>query len=203
MSPYTPPTCITLISHAATREQKAGIFPGDESLDARALAELATVAWRPAGNSRILTAPELRTRQTAEALELGATAMGDLRDCDFGRWRGRSLEALHEEEISGLSQWLGDVNAAPHGGESFRDLMIRVGIWLDAQREAGPVVAVTHASVVRATVVCALQVSPDEAFLRIEVAPLTATDIRFSGGHWRVRSVGVPLLAAVGLTEPP
>lgn len=190
MSSYAPPTRITLISHAATREQKAGILPCDESLDARALAELATVAWRPARDSRILTAPELRTRQTAEALGLKATEMADLRDCDFGRWRGRSLEALREEEIS---QWLRDVTAAPHGGESFHSLMIRVSIWLDAQRVAGPVVAVTHASVVRAAVVGALQV-PDEAFLSIEVAPLTATDIRFSGGHWRVRSVGVPLI---------
>lgn len=193
MSPYTPPTRITLISHPATQEQKAGVFPCEESLDAEVLAKLATVAWRPAGNSRILTAPELRTRQTAVALGLSAVEVADLRDCDFGRWRGRSLEALQEEEISELSRWLDDVTAAPHEGESFHSLMIRVSIWLDSQREAGPVIAVTHASVVRAAVVGALQV-PDEAFLRIEVAPLTATDIRFSAGHWRVRSVGVPLV---------
>jgi broad specificity phosphatase PhoE len=192
MSPYAPPTRITLISHPATREQKAGIFPRDEPLDAQVLAELAAVAWRPPGDGRILTAPELRARQTAEALGLVATEVLDLRDCDFGRWGGRSLEALQEEEIAGLSQWLVDVTAAPHGGESFHSLMTRVGRWLDTQREAGPVVAVTHASVVRAAVVCALQVSPEEAFLRIEVAPLTRTDMRFSSGHWRVRSVGVP-----------
>jgi broad specificity phosphatase PhoE len=190
MSPYAPPTRITLISHPATREQKAGIFPLDESLDAQALAELAGVAWRPAGNSRILTAPELRARQTAGALGLAATEVPELRDCDFGCWAGRSLETLPPGEIS---QWLSDIAVAPHGGESFHNLMARVGNWLDRQRDFGPMVVVTHASVIRAAIIHALELSPNRAFLRIEVAPMTITDMRLTAGSWRVRSVGVPL----------
>jgi broad specificity phosphatase PhoE len=191
MSPYAPPTRITLISHPSTREQKAGIIPRDESLDAQALAELAAVVWRPTGNSSLLTAPELRTRQTAGALGFAATEVPELRDCDYGCWAGRSLESLQPIEIS---EWLSDIAVAPHGGESFRNLMTRVGNWLDGQRGVGPAVAVTHASVIRAAIVHALQLSPDQAFLRIEIAPMTMTDLRFNGDSWRVRSVGVPLM---------
>lgn len=193
MSRYARPTRITLISHPATREQKAGIFPRDESLDAQTLVELAAIAWKPTGSSRILTSPEKRTRETAAALGLTAIEAPELRDCDFGRWRGRSLETLQMGEMPELSQWLNDVNAAPHGGESFYNLMTRVGRWLDAQQDAGPVAVVTHASIVRAAIVCALGAAPNEAFLRIEVAPMTVTDIRGTGAGWRVRSVGVPL----------
>jgi broad specificity phosphatase PhoE len=190
MCPYAPPTRLTLINHPATREQKAGIFPCDESLDSQALAELASVAWKPAGTNRVLAAPELRTRQTAAALGLAATEVLELRDCDFGCWAGRSLESLQPDE---LSEWLSDITVAPHGGESFQDLMTRVGNWLDDQRNTGPIIAVTHASVIRAAVVHALQLSPNQAFLRIEVEPMTMTDLRLTGDSWRVRSVGVPL----------
>ena len=190
MNTYAPPTRITLISHPATREQRNGIFPHDEPLDAKALAMLSAVAWKPPRSSRILTAPELRTRQTANTLGMSAVEAPELRDCDFGRWRGQSLETLDPEEIA---KWLTDINAAPHGGESFHSLMTRVGRWLDGQRDTGHVVAITHASVIRAAVVHALGLTPNQAFLRVEVAPMTVTDLRLTGGSWRVRSVGVPL----------
>jgi broad specificity phosphatase PhoE len=144
-----------------------------------------------------LTAPEFRTRQAAQGLGLSAIEAPELRDCDFGRWRGLSLETLQTEDCPPLLEWLSDITAAPHGGESFQNLMTRVGVWLDAQRDTEPIIAVTHASVIRAAVVHALQVSPHEAFLRIEVAPLTTTDIRLTGGSWRVRSVGVPLSSEI------
>jgi broad specificity phosphatase PhoE len=124
----------------------------------------------------------------------------ELRDCDFGRWHGRSLEELQSEEFQSLIDWLNDIRAAPHAGESFYKLMTRVGTWLDRQRDVGPVIAVTHGSVIRAAVVHAMQGSPHQSFLRLEVSPLTATDIRFSNGFWRIRSVGVPL-KALSLTK--
>jgi broad specificity phosphatase PhoE len=172
------------------------MFPGDEPLDLQTLAEVEGVSWKAQRDVRVLVAPEQRARQTAEALGLVGAETSELRDCDFGRWRGRSLEELQVEELTGLMEWLSDVEAAPHGGESFYNLMIRVGMWLDSQREGGQVVAITHASVIRAAVVHALQLSPDAAFMRLEVAPLTMTDIRLTGGSWRVRSVGVPLVKA-------
>lgn len=186
---------LTLISHPATREQKAGIFPLDEPLDEQSLRELASAPRRVPRDIKVFAAPELRTRQTSDALGLNAIDDSELRDCDFGRWRGRSLEELQSEEVQSLIDWLNDIRAAPHEGESFYKLMTRVGAWLDRQRGAGPVVAVTHGSVIRAAVVYAMQGSPHQSFLRLEVSPLTMTDIRFGNGFWCIRSVGVPLEA--------
>jgi broad specificity phosphatase PhoE len=194
MSEYAPPPRITLICHPATPQQKAGCFPADEPLDSRSLEQLSAIAWDIPQNALILTAPERRTRQTAEALGLNAIDAPELRECDFGRWSGVDLETLQAEDPAGLSEWLSDIAAAPHQGESFYNLITRISGWLDARRSAGHVVAVTHASVVRAAIVQVVQAPPHEAFQRIEIAPLTVTEIRLSGGRWRVRSVGVPLI---------
>lgn len=194
MSQYAPPTRITFISHPATSQQKAGVFPTDEPLDTRSLEQLSTITWNVPKSALILTAPEQRTRQTAEALKLSATDVPELRECDFGHWHGISLETLQTTDLAGLSEWLSDITATPHQGESFYNLVTRISRWLNAQHNSGHVIAVTHASVVRAAIVHVLQAPPCEAFQRIEIAPLTMTEIRLSGDHWRLRSVGVPLL---------
>jgi broad specificity phosphatase PhoE len=193
MSQHASLTRITFICHPATPQQKAGVFPTDEPLDTRSLAQLSAIAWKVPIAALVLTAPELRTRQTAEVLNRNATETQELRENDFGHWSGISLETLQASDPAGLAEWLSDATAAPHEGESFYNLVIRVGRWLETQRDAGHVIAVTHASVVRAAIVHVLQASPRDAFQRIEIAPLTATELRFSGDGWRVRSVGVPL----------
>jgi broad specificity phosphatase PhoE len=194
MSPYAPPTRITFLCHPATPQQKAGVFPTDEPLDTRSLEQLTAIAWNVPKIAMILVAPERRTHQTAEALKLNATDAPELRECDFGHWRGTSLETLQTKDPTGLSEWLSDITASPHQGESFYDLVTRVGSWLEAQHDTGHVIAVTHASVVRAAIVHVLQAPPNEAFRRIEIAPLTMTEIRRGRGHWQVFSVGVPLI---------
>jgi broad specificity phosphatase PhoE len=101
-----------------------------------ALEVLPAVRWEAPRHARALVSPERRTQQTAEALGLEAVVAPELRECDFGAWAGRWLEGLAVEE---LMQWLGDVDAAPHGGESFGGLMRRVGAWLDGVRDGGGV----------------------------------------------------------------
>jgi broad specificity phosphatase PhoE len=197
MSRFAPTARITFLCHPATPQQRAGIFAADEPLDAASLEQLTTIAWKAPQVTRIVTAPEQRTRQTAAAFKLAATEEPELRECDFGKWRGATLESLQAEDPTGLSEWLRDITAAPHQGESFYNLVARVGGWLDSQLDAGHMIAVTHASIIRAAIVNVLHASPQEAFQRIEIAPLTITDIRLSRGHWRVRSVGVPVIGAV------
>ena len=91
--------------------------------------------------------------------------------------------------------WLTDPDAAPHGGESLTALLGRVAAWLDvdhAEEDAGHVVAVTHAAVVRAALVVSLG-APASAFWRIDIAPLTATVLRGRPGRWTVRGTGLPV----------
>ncbi|MGV9677875.1 histidine phosphatase family protein [Nocardia sp. NPDC003482] len=65
----TEPTRLTLITHALTPAVRAARFPRDEPLDPHGERTVSTV--RPIPADLILTAPELRTRQTAAAFALG------------------------------------------------------------------------------------------------------------------------------------
>jgi len=191
MSARTTSSRLLLISCPGTRAQRDGCFPDDESLDEHALSALARVAWRPRPSQKVWVSPEIRAVEAAQALSLHAEVAAELRECDFGKWRGRSLEDVLQEDAAGLSAWLGDVTAAPHGGESFDNQMTRVAGWLGQGSEG---IVITHGSVIRSAVTHALNAQPS-SFLHIEVAPLTMTDLRFGNGRWTVRSVGVPLAA--------
>jgi len=58
--------------------------------------------------------------------------------------------------------------------------------------EAGHTLAITHASIIRAAVLHILG-APFEAYWRIDIAPLTLTDLRKDQGRWLLRATGVPL----------
>jgi broad specificity phosphatase PhoE len=137
-----------------------------------------------------VTSPARRAMQTAEALGLGAAIEPMLRDCDYGRWTGRSFDEVQAQESRAVSDWIENPAVASHGGESLLALIARVSAWLDAQTAApGTVLAVTHASVIRAAIVHAIAAEA-RSFWRIEIAPLSLT--RFSGnnGRWTLVSVG-------------
>ena len=180
-----------MLAHAATDSVRAAAFPADEPLDARAARSLAGLrhSWGPA--DRCWTSPALRAGQTADALGLPASPEPRLRDCDYGRWSGRTIEAVQAQEPAAMAEWLSDPDAAPHGGESLASLLARVAGWLDAIGPAGgQVVAVTHAAVIRAAVVHAIG-APAHSFWRIDVPPMTLTRLSFAHGHWTLASVGV------------
>jgi len=189
---FAAPTRITFITHAATLEQKSGMFPADETIDETTIAKLTALRWGSPKVQRAWASPETRARQTAIALDLSPAEAPELRECDFGAWAGRSLEQVYSEDSTGASSWLGDLGAAPHGGESYRQLIARVGAWLDEQQGTGHAIVVTHASVVRAVILHALN-APEEAFRRVEVAPLTVTDLRLNGKSWHLRSAAASL----------
>jgi broad specificity phosphatase PhoE len=165
----------------------------DEPLEESELAKVAGLGWNGPRTQQVLSGPERRTQQTAEALGLSAAVAAELRDCDYGRWSGLELAEVQPGEPEHVSAWLTDTAAAPHGGESIVNLVGRVGRWLDRQRDAGHTIAVTHPAVIRAAMVYALD-APLLSFWRIDVAPLTLTDLRFNGRVWTLRSSGCALL---------
>lgn len=178
---------LTLVSHAMTDAMAAGRFPADEPLNVLGRRQLdpppelgrVDVAW---------CGPELRTRQTAELLGLGAVVEVDerLADVDHGSWRGRDLGDVGPD----VATWLADPAAAPHGGESVVDVVARVGGWLDSLSERrGRLVAVTHPAVVRAAVLVVLE-APPASFWRIDVAPVGRTAMHLRGRTWTLRSTG-------------
>jgi broad specificity phosphatase PhoE len=188
---------LLLVSHASSAAQRAGRFPDDEPLDARGLAETEAARLRLSipEDAAAFVSPAVCARETARALGLAATPDHGLADMNYGRWRGQRLAELALEAPHELAAWAREPDAAPHGGESFSQLVKRVGRWLDALDSASPetkiaasnrlrhVVAVTHAPLLRAAIVHALGASP-AVFPRIEIAPLSTVELRRSSRGW-------------------
>jgi broad specificity phosphatase PhoE len=190
-------TRLRLLCHAPTSTVRNAEFPADEPLEDRARQKLAGLDHNLHHADRCFVSPSLRARQTAEAMKLDATVEPLLRECDYGRWTGRSLADLQAEEPQSLAEWLQSPDAAPHGGESVQELLARVAQWLDAQNGAlGVTVVITHSSVIRAAIVHAIEATP-RSFWRIDVAPLSVTRLSGDRGRWNLSSIG-PMRAASG-----
>jgi len=136
-----------------------------------------------------MSSPALRARQTATAAGLQAEVEPLIGECDFGSWAGRTLAEVHEQDARGAGEWMTDPDACPHGGEPLSALLGRVAGWLEAQAARdGRAIAVTHAGVVKAALVRALD-APPAAFWRIDVTPLAVTELHAHDGRWTVTRV--------------
>lgn len=186
---------LTLLCHGPSRAPAAPAstvrFPRDEPLDTD-LPELAALRPMLARVDRCVTSPLLRARETAAALGLSPTPEPALRELDFGQWGGRDLRAIAAEAPDAAALWLADPDAAPHGGESRTALQDRVAAWLTQQLAGrGHTFCITHASVIRAAVLHALAAPPD-AFWRLDIEPLSRTELRSDGRRWAVRVHNLP-----------
>ncbi|MGW1405536.1 histidine phosphatase family protein [Streptomyces sp. NPDC002403] len=193
---------VMLISPALNAALREARFDGDAPLDAAGVRRARAAAAAVPGADRLLRGPSGRCAATAEALGLCAEAEPAVRGWDMGRWSGRRLAAVSAAEPEGVSAWLTDPSAAPHGGESLLELCARAGRWLEtlasteevAGAEGRRVLGVVEPAVVRAVIVGALDLPP-EAFWRLDVAPLTLTGLSGRSGRWNLRC-GQPLSPA-------
>ncbi|MEX0172664.1 histidine phosphatase family protein [Streptomyces sp. LMG1-1-1.1] len=178
---------LTLISPATSEALREVRFDDDGPLDPAGIARAEAVAPSVAPASRAYASPSERCRRTAEALGLRAEPARELAACDMGSWRGRTLAAVAASEEPAVAAWLSDPSAAPHGGESLRDLRHRVAAWLDALgTTSGPVTVVAEPDVLRAAVLHALA-APDSTSWRLDVRPLSAVHLTGRAGRWNVR----------------
>ena len=177
---------VTLLAHAPTSATASAAFPADEPLDARGR------AWAEAGAAdlprvdRVRCAPERACLETCACLGCPPDPDAGLAGWDMGRWAGRTLDDVAAEEPTEVAGWLADPAAAPHSGESLAALIERTGHWL-AGLPTGHTLAVCTPAVVRAAVVAVLE-APPSAFWRLDVAPMTWTDLRGGPSRWTVRS---------------
>lgn len=189
----TMDTRLLLVSHASTAAQRAGRFPADDPLDARGIADTHAARAHLAipDGAAAFASPAVCARDTALALGLAASVSAGLADMNYGRWHGRRLADLAAEAPQDLAAWTRDPDAAPHGGESFSQLVKRVGEWLGALNgatdlasiHARNVIAVTHAPVLKAAIIHVLT-APPTAFARIDIAPLSVVELRCSSRGW-------------------
>jgi broad specificity phosphatase PhoE len=184
-------TRLALITHAATTATRSAAFATDEPVERHGLTQAGSITVRR--HDVALCSPAKQCVETATALSLRPRIDEALRDCDFGRWKGCTLEDVAGDEPEAIGAWLTDPDAAPHGGESVRDVIHRTGIWLHdlapTTATTRTVLAVTHPAVVRALIVTTLGADA-QAFWRIDVPPLTETVLIGSGTRWTLRSTG-------------
>ena len=184
------PTVTVLARHGATEWSLEKRFSGLGGADlplarvgqeqARALA--AEVARR-SDVTRIIASPLLRTRQTAQFVAdvIGLTVEVDegFAECSFGEWDGHTFAEVKERWPSELEDWLGSVDVAPPGGESFAQCLARVS----AARQriidtyAGErVLVVAHVSPIKILVGLAIG-APLRSVYRMELPPCSLTTL--------------------------
>ncbi len=186
---------ITLICHATTRALRAATFGGDDALDESGRDKAHRLAGSLGPVDHCWCSPALRARETAAALGLSAVVDERLRDCDFGRWTGLRFQQVLLREPRKLVSWIRKPESAPHGGESIPSVLERAAAWMTERgRDAGHTVAVTHSAVIRAAIVHVIQAQLP-SFWRIDVLPLSRTELRTNGRRWVLRSLG-PIVPA-------
>jgi ribonuclease H / adenosylcobalamin/alpha-ribazole phosphatase len=192
--PGAKPTTFILVRHGVTDHTSGKRFSGglasknpplnDEGREqARATGEwLAPLAGT---FDALVSSPVLRTRQTAEILaeffDLEIEEEPGIAEMEFGTWDGMSFTEVHEKHPDEISSWLGDLESAPHGGESFRAVEKRVLEGRDRMMAAyagKTAVVVSHVTPIKTLVADALG-APLEAVYRMELAPASVSVISY------------------------
>ncbi|MFD3656735.1 histidine phosphatase family protein [Streptomyces sp. NPDC058620] len=177
---------VILISPAMNPGLREARFEGDAPLDEAGTRRARAAAGGVPDADLCLSGGSERCLRTAEVLGLQPVSELALADWAMGRWRGKRLSDVSDSEPEAVASWLADPDAAPHGGESLSNLSARVGGWLDGLEEgSGRVLAVVEPAVVRAAIVHGLGL-PSSAFWRLDVPPLTRTELSGRQGRWNL-----------------
>ncbi|MGC4950327.1 histidine phosphatase family protein [Streptomyces sp. DT224] len=181
---------VTLLAAARGSALLGERFDDDRPLDEAGwyAARFAAPALAPLGSAELrYCSPTPRSRATGEALGFHPLVQPALRDCDMGRWRGRTLAEVTAREPAAVDAWLADPRAAPHGGEPLLAFISRIGGWLDTRPACdGAIVAVAEPAVVRAALVYALK-APPSTYWNVDVGPLSTVTLTGLPRRWSLR----------------
>ncbi|MER6118170.1 histidine phosphatase family protein [Streptomyces sp. NPDC001743] len=181
---------VSLVAAARSSFLLSERFDDDRPLDEAGWHELrfAAPALAPLGAAELrYCSPTPRSRATGEALGFAPIIQPALRDCDMGRWRGRTLSDVTAREPAAVDAWLADPRSAPHGGESLLAFISRIGNWLDTRPACdGSIVAVAEPAVVRAALVYALR-APPSTYWNVDVRQLSTLTLTGLPHRWSLR----------------
>ena len=191
------PTTLVLLRHGVTAHTLEKRFSGglasanpglsDEGRDQiRAAAEwLSPLAERI---DVVVSSPVRRTRESAEIVaELLARPLEEepgFAEMEFGRWDGKTFGEVAEQHRDEMDAWLGSLDVAPGGGESFRQVEQRVlaGLQRVLDAHAGKtVVVVSHVTPIKTLVAHAVD-APLDAVFRMELSPASVSVVSFFRG---------------------
>lgn len=126
-------------------------------VDAIEAAETVAGEWARTGRVacvEVWSSPWQRTRSVANVLaerwRVPHRIDARLSELHFGVWEGRHYADIERDDAARFGDWMRAYETArPPGGETLSELVARVASWLDETHRIGPVLAVTHAGVVR------------------------------------------------------
>ncbi|WP_300681047.1 bifunctional RNase H/acid phosphatase [Nocardioides sp.] len=189
-----PPTTVILLRHGVTVHTAAKRFSGGLGGDNPPLSDEGRAQIRASATwvqqlamtvDAIVASPVRRTAESAaiagDVLGLPVTFEPGFAEMEFGRWDGLSFAEVSERYPDELSSWLGSLDVAPGGGESFREVEERVLAGLTRLVEAHQgqtVLVVSHVTPIKTLVAAALG-APLSAVYQMELAPASVSVISY------------------------
>ena len=197
--PGPAPTTLVLVRHGVTDHTARKAFSGglggaNPPLNDEGRAQVrATGEWLAPMRDRIdaiVASPVRRTHESAEILGeiLGHDVEFDegIAEMDFGAWEGLTFADVQEQYPDELSTWLGSLEHAPGGGESFRAVAARVLEGRDRIVEAyagRTVLVVSHVSPIKTLLRLALDAPPVSMYrIHLDTASISIIDY-FADGN--------------------
>ena len=145
-------------------------------------------------------------RRTQESAEILAERLGHplevepgFAEMEFGAWDGLTFTEVAEQHQADLTAWLGSVDLAPPGGESFRSVEKRVLEALErllAAHAGKTVVVVSHVTPIKTLVSHAVD-APLESVFRMELSPASVTVLAFYDSDDRGRHTSMRMYNAL------
>jgi probable phosphoglycerate mutase len=196
--PPSDPTTLILVRHGVTDHTTRKLFSGGMSSSNPPLNEEGRAQVRATGEwlspmrdqiDALIASPVRRTHESAEILgeilEQKVELEEGIAEMEFGSWDGLTFADVQEQFPDELSAWLGNLEHAPGGGESFRSVAERVLAGRDRIVEAydgKTVLVVSHVTPIKTLVADALG-APLEALFRMELSPASVTVISYFEGR--------------------
>jgi len=199
LPPTDPPTTLVLVRHGVTDHTSQRLFSGGLGGSNPPLNEEGRAQVRATGDwlaplagalDALITSPVRRTAESAEILgslmELEPKVEDGIAEMEFGAWDGLSFAEIQDSYPDDLASWLGNLDFAPTGGESFRVVAERVIAGRDrilAAHTSQTVLVVSHVTPIKTLVADALG-APLDALYKMELSPASVTVISyFRGGY--------------------
>lgn len=195
--PGGPPTTLVLVRHGVTahtveKRFSGGLGSSNPGLSDEGRAQIrATADWLSPLAGRLDAVIASPVRRTLESAEILADVLGKpvevepgFAEMEFGSWDGLTFTEVAEKFASGLDEWLGSVDVAPGGGESFTTVEDRVldGLQRLLDTHAGrTVLVVSHVTPIKTLVAHAVD-APLESVFRMELSPASVSVVSFYTG---------------------
>lgn len=184
------PTTLVLVRHGVTphtvdKRFSGGLASANPGLSDDGRAQVrATAAWLAPIAERVEAVVASPVRRTAESAAIVGEVLGrpvveepGFAEMEFGHWDGLTFGEVAARHQAEMDAWLGSLDVAPSGGESFRTVEARVLAGLErtlASYAGRTVVVVSHVTPIK-TLVAQAMGAPLESVFRMELSPASVT----------------------------